>query len=92
MLPQMVGDQKKDGYRRWGRQQGQAYVLANALRHHKAKRADKGKILNELCAECGYHRNDALRCLNQGTQHSAAGPAGLLATPAPEVSEPLRAL
>src|SRR5476649_1083072 len=34
-------------------------------RYQRAGREHKGKILDEFCAVCGYHRKAALRLLNQ---------------------------
>ena len=42
-------------------------VLLNEIydRYRQATRADKGKILDEFCAMCSYHRKHATRILNQ---------------------------
>ncbi|HTJ55661.1 MAG TPA: hypothetical protein VL380_09635 [Nitrosospira sp.] len=36
-----------------GRREKQAYLKAIRNSYHKAKRADKGKILDEFCSVCG---------------------------------------
>src|ERR1700736_6694813 len=40
-------------------------VSAVAERYRPAKRAEKGRILNELCATTGWHRKHAVRALRQ---------------------------
>jgi hypothetical protein len=42
-----------------GKREKQAYLEAIRNRYHKAKRADKGKILDEFCSVCGYQRKYA---------------------------------
>jgi len=37
-------------------------------RYHRAGREHKGKILDEFCLVCGYHRKAALRLLNAGLE------------------------
>jgi hypothetical protein len=41
-----------------------AYLEAIRKRYKKANKAEKGKILDEFCAVCGYHRKSALRRLH----------------------------
>ena len=47
-----------------GKREKQAYLEAIRNRYHKAKRADKGKILDEFCSVCGYQRKYAIRLLS----------------------------
>lgn len=42
----------------------EAYLEAIRKRYRKASKAEKGKILDEFCAVCGYHRKSALRRLH----------------------------
>ena len=46
------------------RQEKQSYFNAIYKRYHKAKRIEKGNILDEYCAVCGYKRKYAIRKLN----------------------------
>jgi hypothetical protein len=41
------------------------YVQAVSLRYKYARRIDKSRILDELCANCGYHRKHAIRLLRR---------------------------
>jgi len=59
-----------------GKGERKAYLAAIRGRYRKAGRAQKGKILDEFCAVCGYHRKYALRCLNQAPKRAAPGRPG----------------
>jgi hypothetical protein len=41
------------------------YVEAVFLRYKQAGKSDKGRILDEFCATCGYHRKYAIRLLRK---------------------------
>src|SRR5512143_991344 len=41
------------------------YVEAVFLRYKQASRSEKGRILDEFCTTCGYHRKYAIRRLRQ---------------------------
>ena len=47
-----------------GKHERHVYLEAIRNRYHKAKRADKGKILDEFCSVCGYQRKYAIRLLS----------------------------
>ena len=51
-------------------------VSAVMERYRSAKRAEKGRILDALCATTGWHRKHAVRALRQ---HETAGPDGVKA-------------
>ena len=58
-----------------GKKERQAYLKAIRERYAKADRAEKGKILDEFCAVCGYARKYALRLLGRSpTKSSPAKP------------------
>ncbi|MCB0321298.1 MAG: transposase family protein [Bdellovibrionales bacterium] len=42
------------------------YYQAIIKRYHRSSRAEKGRILDEFCENCGYNRSYAIRLLNQG--------------------------
>ena len=44
---------------------GREVVSAVAERYRSARRAGKGRILDELCATTGWHRKHAVRALRQ---------------------------
>jgi len=48
-------------------------VSAVTERYRSAKRAEKGRILDALCATTGWHRKHAVRALRQ---HETVGPGG----------------
>ncbi|SDA21076.1 hypothetical protein SAMN05216315_11553 [Nitrosospira sp. Nsp18] len=39
-----------------GKHEKRVYLEAIRKRYHRARRADKGKILDEFCSVCGYQR------------------------------------
>ena len=41
------------------------YLVSIRSRYSKARRSEKGQILDEFCHVCGYNRKYALRLLNQ---------------------------
>ena len=49
-------------------------VSAVTERYRSAKRAEKGRILDALCATTGWHRKHAVRALRQ---HEPARPSGV---------------
>ena len=49
-----------------------AYLEAIRKRYRRAKRADKGKILDEFCSVCGYQRKYAIRLVKAQGWSSAA--------------------
>ena len=48
-----------------GKSERKACLAAIRGRYRKANQAQKTQILDEFCAVCGYHRNYALRRLDQ---------------------------
>jgi hypothetical protein len=49
-------------------------VSAVTERYRSAKRTEKGRILDALCATTGWHRKHAVRALRQ---HETVGPDGV---------------
>src|SRR6476660_7186067 len=49
-------------------------VSAVTERYRSAKRAEKGRMLDALCATTGWHRKHAVRALRQ---HETVGPGGV---------------
>lgn len=43
----------------------QEYLAAILERYHQSTREEKGLILQEFCAVCGYHHKHAIRLLNR---------------------------
>jgi len=43
----------------------QAYFRQIQVRYQKASKKEKGRVLDEFCAVCGYQRKYAIRKLNQ---------------------------
>jgi hypothetical protein len=54
--------------------QRQAVTKAIATRYRRASKADKGKILDELCATTGWHRNHARKALGQALRPKVVRP------------------
>jgi len=54
--------------------QRQAVTKANATRYRRAGKADKGKILDELCPTADWHRNHARKALAAALKPKAAKP------------------
>jgi hypothetical protein len=52
-----------DGAGLLGKHERRVYLEAIRKRYRRAKRADKGKILNEFCSVCGYQRKYAIQLL-----------------------------
>ena len=46
-----------------GKHEKRVYLEAIRKRYRRAKRTDKGKILDEFCSVCGYQRKYAIRLL-----------------------------
>jgi hypothetical protein len=54
--------------------QRQAVTRAIATRYRRASKADKGLILDELCATTGWHRNHARKALGQALRPKVVRP------------------
>ncbi len=46
-----------------GKHERRVYLEAIRKRYRRARRSDKGKILDEFCSVCGYQRKYAIRLL-----------------------------
>ena len=55
--------------------QRKAVTKANATRYKRASKVDKGKILDELCATTGWHRNHARKALVAALKPALVRPA-----------------
>jgi hypothetical protein len=76
-----------------GKKEKQAYLRAIRGRYQKASRAEKGKILDEFCAVCGYARKYALRLLSAPQRKGPVAKPGRPSRYAcEEVLKPLRAI
>src|SRR5450759_4920835 len=51
-----------------------AYLEAIRKRYRKAKRADKGKVLDEFCSVCSYQRKYAIRLLRRKVSRTPRRP------------------
>jgi hypothetical protein len=51
-----------------------AYLEAIRKRYRKAKRADKGKVLDEFCLVCSYQRKYAIRLLRRKVSRAPRRP------------------
>lgn len=49
-----------------GYREKKSYLLAIFIRYKNASRSEKQKLLDELCAVCGYNRKYAIRLLKKG--------------------------
>lgn len=72
--------------------QRKAVTKANATRYKRASKADKSKILDELCATTGWHRNHARKALGAALRPTLVRPARRPRTPVygPDVLAALR--
>ena len=57
-----------------GKHEKRVYLEAIRKRYRRAGRADKGKILDEFCSECGYQRKYAIRLLGSKPPKSPRRP------------------
>lgn len=55
-----------------GKHEKRVYLEAIRKRYRQARRADKGRILDEFCSVCGYQRKYAIRLLS----HKPVRPVG----------------
>ena len=54
--------------------QRKAVTKAIATRYRRAGKAEKGRILDELCATTGWHRNHARKALGQALRPTVVRP------------------
>ncbi len=78
-----------------GKSERRAYLEAIRARYRRARKGNKTAILNEFCADCGYHRKYALRLLSAPFRRakkpvSKPGPASRYDRP--ELTEVLRTI
>jgi len=57
-----------------GKHEKRVYLEAIRKRYRKARRADKGRILDEFCSVCGYQRKYAIRLLGNKPAKSPCRP------------------
>ena len=57
-----------------GKHEKRVYLEAIRKRYRRARRADKGKILDEFCSVCGYQRKYAIRLLGNKPAKSLCRP------------------
>ena len=57
-----------------GKHEKRVYLEAIRKRYRRARRADKGKILDEFCSVCGYQRKYAIRLLGNNSAKSPCRP------------------
>jgi len=70
-----------------------AYLGAIKKRYRKSNKAEKGKILDEFCAVCGYHRKSALRRLHHSPCRKVRNKCGRRSRyDVAEVMKPLKVL
>jgi hypothetical protein len=50
-----------------GKHERRVYLEAIRKRYRRARRSDKGKILDEFCSVCGYQRKYAIRVAGKQT-------------------------
>lgn len=58
----------------WASRRKRTYLEAIRSRYRKARRADKGRILDEFCSVCGYQRKYVIRLLGRKPAKSTRRP------------------